>query len=153
VRENITIGQLQATDQEIRLAVELSQSLEFIEDLPERLDTRVGERGIKLSQGQKQRIGIARAILRHASILILDEPTSALDVETETLFQQRLAEWSGNSTKIIIAHRLSTIRHVDVVVFLEQGQIRESGSPGTLIRKGGRFMDYWRKQQVTEFVG
>lgn len=153
VRENIAVGQLQAGDSEIRLAADLSQSLEFIEDLPEGFDTRVGERGIKLSQGQKQRMGIARAILRNASILILDEPTSALDVETESLFQQRLADWSGDSTKIIIAHRLSTIRNVDVVVFLEKGQIRETGSPGTLIRDGGRFMDYWRKQQITEFVG
>jgi ABC-type multidrug transport system fused ATPase/permease subunit len=153
VRENIAVGQLQAGDPEIRSAAELSQSLEFIEDLPERFDTRVGERGIKLSQGQKQRIGIARAILRNASILILDEPTSALDVETESLLQQRLADWSGDSTKIIIAHRLSTIRNVDVVVFLEKGQIRESGSPATLIRNGGRFMDYWHKQQITEFVG
>jgi ABC-type multidrug transport system fused ATPase/permease subunit len=152
VRENITVGQRQADDSEIRLAAELSQSLEFIEQLPDQFDTRVGERGIKLSQGQKQRIGIARAILRRTSILVLDEPTSALDVETETLFQQRLAEWSGTSTKIIIAHRLSTIRHVDLVVFLEKGQISESGSPGALIRGGGRFMDYWRKQQINEFV-
>ncbi|MBP1996256.1 ABC transporter ATP-binding protein [Paenibacillus eucommiae] len=153
IRENIAVGQQQTDDPEIRLAAELSQSLDFIEDLPERFDTRVGERGIKLSQGQRQRIGIARAILRNASILILDEPTSALDVETESLFQQRLADWSGESTKIIIAHRLSTIRNVDVVVFLEKGQIRETGSPGTLIRDGGRFMDYWEKQQITEFVG
>lgn len=153
VRENIAVGQLKAGDPEIRLAAELSQSLEFIEDLPERFDTRVGERGIKLSQGQKQRIGIARAILRNASILILDEPTSALDVETESLLQQRLADWSGDSTKIIIAHRLSTIRNVGVVVFLEKGRIRESGSPATLIRNGGRFMDYWHKQQISEFVG
>lgn len=153
VRENIAVGRLQAGDSEIRRAAELSQSLEFIEDLPERFDTRVGERGIRLSQGQKQRIGIARAILRKASILILDEPTSALDVETESLFQQRLADWSGESTKIMIAHRLSTIRNVDVVVFLEKGQVREWGSPGSLIRDGGRFMDYWRKHQVSEFIG
>lgn len=152
VRENIAIGQLEAGDAEIRLAAELSQSWSFIADLPERLDTRVGERGIKLSQGQRQRIGIGRAILRRAPILILDEPTSALDVETETLFQQRLEDWAGASTKLIIAHRLSTIRHVDNVVFLEQGRIREAGSPGELIRAGGRFMDYWQRQQVAEFA-
>ncbi|GGD60311.1 ABC transporter ATP-binding protein [Paenibacillus nasutitermitis] len=152
IRENIAIGRQQASDSEIRFAAELSQSLEFIQDLPEQFDTRVGERGIRLSQGQKQRIGIGRAILRHASILILDEPTSALDVETETLFQERLADWSGASTKIIIAHRLTTIRHVDVVVFLEKGHIKEVGSPGSLIREGGRFMDYWHRQQVTEFA-
>lgn len=152
VRDNIAVGHQQANDSDIRLAAELSQSLDFIEDLPQRFDTRVGERGIKLSQGQKQRIGIARAILRKASILVLDEPTSALDVETESFFQERLADWSVDSTKIIVAHRLSTIRNVDIVVFLEKGQIRETGSPGALIRDGGRFMDYWHKQQITEFV-
>lgn len=152
VRENIAVGLLEAGDAEIRSAAELSQSLNFIDDLPERFETRVGERGIKLSQGQKQRIGISRAILRNASILVLDEPTSALDVETESLFQQRLAEWSGDSTKIIIAHRLSTIRHVDVIVFLEKGQVRETGSPRKLIGDGGRFMDFWKKQEIAEFV-
>ncbi|GMK40810.1 ABC transporter permease [Paenibacillus sp. CCS19] len=151
IRDNIAVGHQEADEQDIRVAAELSQSIEFIDQLPDRFHTRVGERGIKLSQGQKQRIGIARAILRNASILILDEPTSALDVETESLFQQHLADWSGDSTKIIIAHRLSTIRNVDVVVFLEKGQVVEAGSPGDLIRSGGRFMDYWRKQQITEF--
>ncbi|WP_127589041.1 ABC transporter ATP-binding protein [Paenibacillus koleovorans] len=152
VRDNIAVGRQEATEMEIRSAAELSQSLDFIEVLSDRFDTRVGERGIKLSQGQKQRIGIARAILRQASILVLDEPTSALDVETESLFQQRLADWSGDSTKIIIAHRLSTIRHVDTVLFLEKGQPMESGSPRQLIGNGGRFMDFWKKQEIPEFV-
>jgi ABC-type multidrug transport system, ATPase and permease components len=153
VKDNIAVGHQDAGDKEILVAAKLSQSIEFIDALPDKFDTRVGERGIKLSQGQKQRIAIARAILRQSSILVLDEPTSALDVETESLFQRHLADWSGDSTKIIIAHRLSTIRNVDVVVFLEKGQVRETGSPTALIRSGGRFMDYWEKQQITEFVG
>ncbi|MBP3966046.1 ABC transporter ATP-binding protein [Paenibacillus lignilyticus] len=151
IRDNIAIGFADATEDDIARAAELSQSA-FIRELPEGLDTRVGERGIKLSHGQKQRVGIARAVLRRASVTILDEPTSALDVETEAMFQSDLPKWAGASTKIIIAHRLSTIRDVDYVIFLENGRVQEMGSPKELLQSKGRFSDFWRNQHIHEFV-
>ncbi|AZN38983.1 ABC transporter ATP-binding protein [Paenibacillus albus] len=151
IRENIEIGYADAKLEDVAKAAKLSQST-FIERMPEGLETKVGERGIKLSHGQRQRIGIARAILRRASILILDEPTSALDVETEAMFQYDLPQWAGNSTKIIIAHRLSTIRDVDYVIFLEHGRVQEIGSPKDLLMANGRFSDFWKSQQIHEFV-
>ncbi|MBB6673379.1 ABC transporter ATP-binding protein [Cohnella nanjingensis] len=152
IGNNMAVGVGDIDKQELYLAAKLSQSLSFIEKWPEQFETRVGERGIKLSQGQKQRIAIARAILRKPSILILDEPTSALDVETEAMFQASLSEWAGDATKIIIAHRLSTIRDADYVAFLEDGEICEFGSPRELIAAGGRFADFWRKQEIVEFA-
>jgi ABC-type multidrug transport system fused ATPase/permease subunit len=152
IANNIAIGRADADEQDIYRATVLSQSNSFIEKLPEKFNTRVGERGIKLSQGQKQRVAISRVILRNPSILILDEPTSALDVETEAMFQKDLDKWAGASTKIIIAHRLSTIRKADFVAFLEDGEIREFGSPKELLAKGGRFLDFWGKQEIVEFA-
>ncbi|SDX56966.1 ABC transporter ATP-binding protein [Paenibacillus sp. CF384] len=151
IRENIAIGFANATEADILRAAELSQAA-FIRELPEGLDTVVGERGIKLSHGQRQRIGIARAVLRRATVTILDEPTSALDVETEAMFQSDLPKWAGASTKIIIAHRLSTIRDVDYVIFLENGRVQEMGSPKELLQAKGRFSDFWRNQHIHEFV-
>ncbi|MCC3373333.1 ABC transporter ATP-binding protein [Cohnella sp. REN36] len=150
---NIAVGASDADPEALRRAAELSQSLGFIERLPNGFATPVGEQGIKLSQGQKQRIAIARAILRKPSILILDEPTSALDVETEALFQATLSQWAGDATKIIIAHRLSTIRDADYVAFLEDGEIREFGRPQELLRSNGRFADFWRRQETPSFTG
>ncbi|WP_158606784.1 ABC transporter ATP-binding protein [Paenibacillus ginsengarvi] len=152
IGDNIKIGAEHAGEADVRRAAELSQSLAFIKKQPQSFDTRVGERGIRLSQGQKQRIAIARAILRKASIVVLDEPTSALDVETESMFQSDLHEWAGDCTKIVIAHRLSTIRDADYVVFLEDGEVREAGTPQELLREGGRFADFWQKQEIKEFV-
>lgn len=152
IRDNIMIGAPDAGQQDIERATLLSHSAVFIEKLPEGLETKVGERGIKLSQGQKQRIAIARAILRNAPLVILDEPTSALDVETESMFQHSLGEWAEGCTKVIIAHRLSTIRDADVIVFLENGEVREMGSPKQLLASGGRFADFWQKQEIREFV-
>jgi len=103
--------------------------------------------GVKLSQGQKQRLSIARAIIKKANIIILDEPTSALDVETEYSFQQNIAKWAKGCTKIIIAHRLTTIRDADYIIFLDEGRVIEQGSPYDLIKKeNGRFKEYWEKQ-------
>ncbi|WP_308639372.1 ABC transporter ATP-binding protein [Paenibacillus silvisoli] len=151
IRDNIEIGSADAELDEVRRAALVAQA-SFVEELPEGLETKVGERGIKLSHGQRQRIGIARAALRQASIIILDEPTSALDVETEAMFQRDLPKWAGNATKIIIAHRLSTIRDADYVVFLENGRIQEMGTPAELLAAKGRFSDFWTKQQIHEFV-
>lgn len=154
IRDNIALGSRAEAPAEadIERAMELSQSRSFIAQLPEQLESKVGERGIKLSQGQKQRIAIARAVMRNASVLILDEPTSALDVETESMFQTDLKEWASHCTTIIIAHRLSTIRDVDYVYFLEDGEIREHGTPRQLLHSKGRFMEYWTKQDMKEFA-
>ena len=146
IRENLVLGRTDVDENDILQALRLSESYDFVMQLPEGLESHLGERGIKLSQGQKQRISIARAILKHAGIIILDEPTSALDVETEYLFQQNLEQWAGNCTKIIIAHRLTTIRDADYILFLEDGQIIEQGSPQALIKQGGKFREYWEKQ-------
>lgn len=150
VADNISLGWEEVPREQLERAAKLAQAHEFISRLPEGYETRVGERGIKLSHGQKQRISIARAILRNASILILDEPTSALDVETEESFQRDLVSWAEDYTKIIIAHRLSTIRHADLVVFIEDGTIVEMGSPTELLTRNGRFRSYWEKQSSFE---
>lgn len=149
VRENIAVGRAEATSDDIERAARLAQADEFIRALPDGYDSTIGERGIKLSHGQKQRLSIARAILRDASILILDEPTSALDVETEASFQATLPQWAAHCTKIIIAHRLTTIRDADFVVFLENGSVAEAGTPTELLRTGGRFARYWERQEPT----
>jgi len=153
VANNISLGRDENPRERLERAARLAQAHDFIAKLPEGYDTRVGERGIKLSHGQKQRISIARAILRDAPILILDEPTSALDVETEESFQRDLGEWAEHCTKIIIAHRLSTIRQADIVIFLEDGVISEIGAPAELLRRhAGRFRSYWEKQTSYEFT-
>lgn len=148
ILDNIKAGDLTATVKDVENAAMLAQAHDFIKLLPEGYKTNVGERGIKLSQGQKQRISIARAILRKACILIMDEPTSALDVETEAAFQKEFGEWSVGCTKIIIAHRLSTIRNADHVIFIDSGMVIEQGPPQKLLHEGGRFRDYWDKQSL-----
>ena len=147
VRENLVLGREGVTDDDITNALMYSESYDFVMKLPLGLDSYLGERGVKLSQGQKQRLSIARSIIKKANIIILDEPTSALDVETEYSFQQNIAEWAKGCTKLIIAHRLTTIRDADYVLFLDGGQIIEQGSPYELIKQEhGKFKEYWEKQ-------
>ncbi|MBU8772093.1 ABC transporter ATP-binding protein [Cytobacillus oceanisediminis] len=148
IKENIAVSNPEASDHEIEDAAKMAQAYDFISLLPKGFDTEVGERGVKLSQGQKQRIAIARAILKKANLLILDEPTSALDVETEAELQKSINIWSKDCTKIIIAHRLSTIREVDYVVFMENGTVIEKGTPQELFEMRGRFYKYWVKQSM-----
>ena len=147
VATNIAAGRQSADRAEVERAADLAQA-SFIRELPDGFDSEIGERGIKLSHGQKQRLSIARAILRDASVLILDEPTSALDVETEAGFQRDLGQWAQHCTKIIIAHRLTTIRDCDLILFLENGAAVEFGQPSELATTGGRFADYLRTQAV-----
>ncbi len=152
VRENIVLGRPDASGEEIERAARLAQADVFIRELADGYDSEIGERGIRLSHGQKQRLSIARAILRDASLLVLDEPTSALDVETEASFQRDLGEWATHCTKIIIAHRLSTIRDADYVLFLEAGRVVEFGTPGELLKRPeSRFADYWARQGMLAF--
>jgi ABC-type multidrug transport system fused ATPase/permease subunit len=148
VFDNIAIGRPGASREEVQRAAQLAQAHDFIIALPNGYDSEIGERGIKLSHGQKQRLSIARAILRNASILILDEPTSALDVETESSFQSDLGQWAADCTKIVIAHRLSTIREADYILFIDDGEVVEHGTMEQLIAADGRFRRYWDRQHV-----
>lgn len=133
IYENIAYGKPSATNEEIIEAARRANALEFIMSFPEKLETVVGERGVKLSGGQRQRIAIARAILKDPAILLLDEATSALDSESEKLVQEALNELMKGRTTIIIAHRLATIRSVDKIYVLKDGQIAESGNHEELI--------------------
>jgi len=128
IKENILYGKENATEEEILISAKKSNSLEFIEKLPEAFETIVGERGVKLSGGQRQRIAIARAILKNPSILLLDEATSALDTESEKVVQDALNYLMKDRTSIIIAHRLSTITDADKIYVLDDGKIKEQGS-------------------------
>ncbi|KQB40756.1 ABC transporter related protein [Flavobacterium daejeonense] len=133
IKENIAYGKPNATDEEITLAAQQANALNFIESFPEKMDTIVGERGIKLSGGQRQRIAIARALLKNPSILILDEATSSLDSESEKLVQEALEVLMEGRTSIIIAHRLSTIRSADQILVIDNGVISEQGTHAELI--------------------
>ena len=146
LRENITYGKLDATDEEIAAATKRANASEFISELPDGLDTIVGERGIKLSGGQRQRIAIARAILKDAPILVLDEATSALDSESEKLIQASLDSLMKNRTSIVIAHRLSTIAKLDRIIVLDKGEIVEDGTHTNLIKKNGIYAQLWKHQ-------
>lgn len=133
IKENIAYGKPDATDEEILEAAKKANAWLFIKDFPEKMETLVGERGVKLSGGQRQRIAIARAILKNPSILILDEATSSLDAESENYVKEALDELMKNRTTIIIAHRLATIRKVDTIYVLKEGHITEAGTHDELL--------------------
>lgn len=137
VRENIEYGKPGATDEEIREAARLAGADEFIDKLPDGMDTYVGERGVKLSGGQKQRISIARVFLKNPKILILDEATSALDNESEYLVQQSLERLSQGRTTITVAHRLTTIKNADTIMVITKDGIAESGNHAELVKQNG----------------
>jgi ABC-type multidrug transport system fused ATPase/permease subunit len=134
IKNNIRYGNFSASDKEVIEAAKKAYAREFIENFPEKYDQIVGERGIKLSVGQKQRMAIARAILRNPRILILDEPTSALDAHSEKHIQESLETLMNGRTTFIIAHRLSTVRKADKILVLEKGRIAESGKHDELIK-------------------
>lgn len=146
VRNNIRYGRLSATDEEIEEAAERAYATEFIDELPERFETMIGERGVKLSGGQKQRIAIARALLADPRILILDEATSLVDTEAEQLIQRALDDLRHNRTTFVIAHRLSTVRNADKIVVIKGGQIVEEDSHEELMARNGVYADMYNRQ-------
>ncbi len=139
VRENIAYGRPGATEEEIREAARRAQADEFINRLPQGYDSSVGERGGHLSVGQRQRIGIARAFLKDAPILLLDEPTSALDPTTEAAIMGTIKELMRGRTTLIVTHRLATIHGVDRIIVLERGRIVEDGAGEELLARGGQY--------------
>lgn len=146
LRDNIAYAKPDATDKEILRAVKQANAYEFIKDLPDGLDTIVGERGVKLSGGQRQRIAIARAILKNAPILILDEATSALDSESEKLIQTALEKLMKHRTSVVVAHRLSTISQLDRIVVIKGGTIAEQGRHDELLKRKGIYAKLWAHQ-------
>lgn len=148
IENNIRMGNQQATREEIEEAVKVANAYDFIKDLPDGLDTNIGDRGTKLSGGQRQRISIARAVLRNPEILILDEATSALDTESERLVQDSLARLLEGRTSLVIAHRLSTIQNADCIYVVDEGCIKESGTHEQLLAKGGIYAKLIEMQQL-----
>lgn len=147
---NIAYGRPDASKEEIEQAAKAARIHDFILSLPEGYDTTVGERGLKLSGGEKQRVGIARTLLKNPPILILDEATSALDTQTERDIQESLLRMGQGRSVITIAHRLSTIADADQIIVLEAGKIIERGSHEELLTKGGRYAAMWARQSAEE---
>ncbi|RMB56895.1 ABC transporter ATP-binding protein [Dokdonia sinensis] len=139
IRENIIVGKEDATETEIIEALKVANAWEFVKDLPQGLDTNIGDSGNKLSGGQKQRLSIARAVLKNPPIMILDEATSALDTESERLVQQALENMMKNRTSIVIAHRLSTIQNADNIIVMQKGEIVEQGKHQELLEIKGAY--------------
>ncbi|MEL6472831.1 MAG: ABC transporter ATP-binding protein/permease [Pseudomonadota bacterium] len=146
IKANIAYGRPDATDEELEDAIRRAQLSEFIARIPDGWNTRVGERGLKLSGGEKQRVGIARVILRDPSVLVLDEATSALDSATEAAVQDALEEASRGRTTLMVAHRLSTVQSADEIIVMDQGRIIERGDHATLLAKDGIYADMWARQ-------
>ena len=150
IRYNIAYGRDGATEAEIVAAAKAARIHDFITSLPEGYETKVGERGLKLSGGEKQRVGIARTLLKNPPILILDEATSALDTQTEKSIQESLNEMGQGRSVIMIAHRLSTIADADQILVMEEGRVIERGRHEELVARGGRYAAMWAQQVAEE---
>jgi len=148
IRHNVLYGKLDATQEELEAAAEGAQILDFIRALPDGWETMVGERGLKLSGGEKQRVAIARCLLKDPPVVLLDEATSALDSRTEKSVQAALNALGKNRTCVVIAHRLGTIQHADQIIVLDNGLINEQGSHDELIALGGEYYHMWEAQKL-----
>ncbi len=149
LRENITIARPDGTEAELQEALAVAHVQDFLHKLPKGLDTIIGEKGFRLSGGEKQRVGLARAIFKRPQLLLLDEATSHLDIESERSIQDSLQHVFRSVTAIVIAHRLTTIQQMDRILVLEQGHILESGSFAELLAANGRFATLWNQQQLS----
>jgi ATP-binding cassette subfamily B protein len=150
IRYNIAYGRPDASQQEIEQAARLAQVHDFVQSLPDGYDTKVGERGLKLSGGEKQRVAIARTILKDPRILILDEATSALDTRTEQDIQAALRAVARHRTTLVIAHRLSTVVDADEIIVLSDGRVAERGRHSALLARGGLYARMWALQAEQE---
>ena len=139
IKNNLKVGNENATDKALIEALKVANAWEFVKDLPDGIETNIGDAGNSLSGGQKQRLSIARAVLKNAPIMILDEATSALDTESERLVQQALENIMKNRTSIVIAHRLSTIQNADQIIVMKAGKIVEQGQHKELLKKQGMY--------------
>jgi ATP-binding cassette, subfamily B (MDR/TAP), member 6 len=146
IKYNIKYGRLTADDHDIIVAARNADIHEKILAFPQQYDTQVGERGLRLSGGEKQRVAIARTILKGPQIVLLDEATSALDTQTERNIQSALSQVCANKTTLIIAHRLSTIIHADEILVLNEGEIVERGRHEQLLEENGLYADMWNQQ-------
>jgi ATP-binding cassette subfamily B protein len=147
ILENIRIGKKDATDEEVIAAAKLANCDEFVELLPDKYNTNIGENGSELSGGERQRISIARAFLKDAPVILLDEATASLDAENETAIQEALSKLIKNKTVLIIAHRMRTIANADHIIVLKDGVVAEEGTPAELTEKAGIY-DHMVKTQT-----
>ena len=157
VMENIRIGRKDATDEEVMAAARLANCTDFIEKLPDKWNTMIGENGSELSGGERQRISIARAFLKDAPIILMDEATASLDVDNESVIQESISKLIRNKTVLIIAHRMRTVDGVDQIIVLKDGVVAEQGTPSALKEKNGIYKhmvdvqlesEQWKYNQV-----
>jgi subfamily B ATP-binding cassette protein MsbA len=146
VRYNVTVGNRDAPESEIREACQIAQVTEFLDDLPDGLDTMLGDDGVRLSGGQRQRIAVTRALLKDSDVLVLDEATSDLDTSLEADIQARLERAEDERILIVIAHRLSTVQNADRIYAMEEGEITEVGPHAELVEGDGTYAELYASQ-------